>query len=948
MLRLVRTEDVAEAPAYSIAREFTDPYLELVRLLREACEIEHSLMLQYLYAAFSVKAEYQGKVAGVAGNRSDGLLGVAVQEMLHLRSVNRMLTRLGAEPHLGRQGFPYDPLIYPFPMALERLTAGSLAKYIYAEAPADALHPERQREAGDREFAERVLALLPEGARMNHVGTLYKTVLGLLDELPAGARPAGLEEMRAEIVEIREQGEEDHYLFFKRLFLDYDWSDPGSVGYPSQAVATNPSAMRGQEGVIADAGLLAKARLANLHYWIVLALLEEGYRLGGESREAAKYAHHAVRHMMEALFPLGMELAEAGSGIPFDLLGQSGPGLTRAMRLLEEARGAAASEERSLAVIEESLADLGAGEGKRVAVIGSGPAGLAAAVALARGGYRVEIFERSDVAAGKVYSYRDGEKRSIEHGVHGWWMNYLNFNAILELAGVDLEASLKTAEGSSLALRDGRVFALRNLPGAIPSPLHLLVQTLRAPYLRWTDTLGMIRFAIHLLAFEHERDYGRYDGESFQALMNRTGVPERVQKFILEPFILSFDFTTADRVSAACGLSGIQFYVLHDQDSILARWSRGLPAEKIFGPLVRYVEGCGGRLRLRAGVEGLARTKAGWTVRARAEQGAGEGEIGRVAAGACGEGTYVKAGDGWVGRSGGRLVALDGRCTHQGCPVEWEAGAGRFACPCHGGKFDRTGRALEGPPEAPLGALEVREEGGDAVVYGQAKVVEYRFDAVVVATDLEGAKRLLGETAGCSAALRENLSKLDTTPVIVVRMWFPRGTELPGGMESALTPDAAFTDNLFCLNAFDGGYDAEGLVVEAQSYRVFEWLEKSDGEILERTLEDLRAFCPGLRGVPPAHFTVHRHRALFTRYAPGLAALRPGAGTGMEALWLAGDWTEAEHSVWMMERAVVSGLRAANAVMGKGTFPVRRLGEEGWLLRLSRKGAELARRVFFD
>ena len=41
-----------------IYRDFNDPYLELIRLLREAAEIEHDLMVQYLYGAFSLKPAY--------------------------------------------------------------------------------------------------------------------------------------------------------------------------------------------------------------------------------------------------------------------------------------------------------------------------------------------------------------------------------------------------------------------------------------------------------------------------------------------------------------------------------------------------------------------------------------------------------------------------------------------------------------------------------------------------------------------------------------------------------------------------------------------------------------------------------------------------------------------------------------------------------------------------
>jgi Ferritin-like len=51
-----------------IVRDFQDPYLELVRLVREASEIEHALLVQYLYASFSVKPRYQA-VIGTGGRR---------------------------------------------------------------------------------------------------------------------------------------------------------------------------------------------------------------------------------------------------------------------------------------------------------------------------------------------------------------------------------------------------------------------------------------------------------------------------------------------------------------------------------------------------------------------------------------------------------------------------------------------------------------------------------------------------------------------------------------------------------------------------------------------------------------------------------------------------------------------------------------------------------------
>jgi hypothetical protein len=66
-----------------IVQEFADPWLELVRLLREAAEVEHALMVQYLYAAFSVKPNY-AELVGYGAPGTNNLLGVAIQEMQHL------------------------------------------------------------------------------------------------------------------------------------------------------------------------------------------------------------------------------------------------------------------------------------------------------------------------------------------------------------------------------------------------------------------------------------------------------------------------------------------------------------------------------------------------------------------------------------------------------------------------------------------------------------------------------------------------------------------------------------------------------------------------------------------------------------------------------------------------------------------------------------------------
>ncbi len=60
------------------------------------------------------------------------------------------------------------------------------------------------------------------------------------------------------------------------------------------------------------------------------------------------------------------------------------------------------------------------------------------------------------------------------------------------------------------------------------------------------------------------------------------------------------------------------------------------------------------------------------------------------------------------------FVAFSAVCTHAGCTVEYDPSTVEFVCPCHGGIFDaRTGRVLQGPPEAPLPTIPVHVVNGE-------------------------------------------------------------------------------------------------------------------------------------------------------------------------------------------------------------------------------------------
>ena len=69
-----------------------------------------------------------------------------------------------------------------------------------------------------------------------------------------------------------------------------------------------------------------------------------------------------------------------------------------------------------------------------------------------------------------------------------------------------------------------------------------------------------------------------------------------------------------------------------------------------------------------------------------------------------------------------KIRALDARCTHEGCTVQFVPAESVIWCACHNGRFDLDGRVISGPPPRPLGQYLARqdEQGGVTVTPQQA------------------------------------------------------------------------------------------------------------------------------------------------------------------------------------------------------------------------------------
>lgn len=162
----------------AIAPQGFSPHDYVVFLLTMGAEIEHSLMVQYLYAAYSyggpqVPEEHRPMVK----RWQDTLLSIAREEMGHLMTVQNLLRLLGGPINLSREDFPWDSKLTPFPFSLEPVTQTLLAQYVVAESPTD------WGDAATPEEKAQILAQAAHGAGkpVNRVGALYSYILTLLD-----------------------------------------------------------------------------------------------------------------------------------------------------------------------------------------------------------------------------------------------------------------------------------------------------------------------------------------------------------------------------------------------------------------------------------------------------------------------------------------------------------------------------------------------------------------------------------------------------------------------------------------------------------------------------------------------------------------------------------------------------------------------------------------------
>jgi hypothetical protein len=164
-----------------------------VYLLRAGAEIEHSLAVQYLYAAYSIDETNDKIENNAALTWKRDLRLIAREEMAHLITVQNLLRALGQEPHLNRGPVHRDESKLPLPFKLERLGKTSLGKFVMFESPQLS-----QVAKPDRRILRSIRKELGNSARVLRVGSIYAALYWLfaIDDTPDSSWPFSKREER--------------------------------------------------------------------------------------------------------------------------------------------------------------------------------------------------------------------------------------------------------------------------------------------------------------------------------------------------------------------------------------------------------------------------------------------------------------------------------------------------------------------------------------------------------------------------------------------------------------------------------------------------------------------------------------------------------------------------------------------------------------------------------
>jgi hydroxysqualene dehydroxylase len=192
----------------------------------------------------------------------------------------------------------------------------------------------------------------------------------------------------------------------------------------------------------------------------------------------------------------------------------------------------------------------------RVAIVGAGYAGMAAAVTLAQRGMPVTVFESGPVPGGRARRVTT-QGRTLDNGQHILVGAYTTLFSLMRAVGVPANAVVRIP--LELHYADG--FRFRAF--YFPAPLGLLAGLLATRGLPWRERLDAVRFmrALRQKAFRLEQDC------TVSELLERHAQNGRIGHYLWRPLCVSALNTPPERASAQVFLAVLRDTLGGDTDA---------------------------------------------------------------------------------------------------------------------------------------------------------------------------------------------------------------------------------------------------------------------------------------------------------------------------------------------------------------------------------------------
>ncbi len=489
----------------------------------------------------------------------------------------------------------------------------------------------------------------------------------------------------------------------------------------------------------------------------------------------------------------------------------------------------------------------------RVAIVGSGLAGLAAAVDLCDAGHQVDLYEARAFVGGKVGSWVDAGGNHIEMGLHVFFFNYANLFALMRKVGAF--ENLLPKEHTHLFVNKGGDLRALDFRFPVGAPFNGLKAFFTTPQLDWIDKL---RNALALGTSPIVRGLVDPDGAmgviraldrmSFRDwFVGHGGSPKSIER-MWDPIAYALGFIDCASISARCMLTIFLMFATRTEASKL-NLLKGSPHRWLHQPILDYIVARGARLHLRHRVLELC-TSDGANAEGQNSPATAAPQV-----------------------TGLRLGTPEGE-------IHVEADAYLAACDVPG-------------IQKLLPSAWRRYEQFDNI---------YRLEAVPVATvqlRYDGWVTELGDGEAQTAA-RSNLQH-------------PSG--LNNLLYTADADFSCFAD-LALASPADYRREGQGSLLQCVLTPGDPWIAKSNETIVAAVDAQVRELFPSASQLTLLWSNVVKLAQSLYREAPGMEPFRPEQRTPVSNFFLAGSYTKQDY-IDSMEGATMSGRLAAGVILGQ-------------------------------